>query len=269
MLNTDLDGTLLDNARALSEVNRAALEALGREGIVRVVATGRSLFSAHRAIDAGTPIDYLVFSSGAGTVSWPDGELIAAHGLDAERTSVVADTLRLLDCDFMVQSPAPGSHVFRYHRSSRGNTDFEARLSAYRAHATPLRAEPGEASQFVVVHPERGGVAMFDTLVEALPGFNVVRTTSPLDHASVWVEVFAPGVSKAAGCQAIARRHGIDADDTLAVGNDWNDVDLLDWAATSFVVDNGPVELKARHGAVASNDNHGVAEAIDRWRRRR
>ena len=80
MLVTDLDGTLLDARQRLSEVNRDALEASSRAGVLRVVATGRSLYAARKVIDAGFPIDYLVYSSGAGTVSWPSGE--AFHGQD-------------------------------------------------------------------------------------------------------------------------------------------------------------------------------------------
>ncbi len=53
--------------------------------------------------------------------------------------------------------------------------------------------------------------------------------------------------------------------DTMAIGNDYNDLDLLDWAAQSFVVDNAPVDLKCRFQQVGSNNNGGVAEAVNHW----
>jgi hydroxymethylpyrimidine pyrophosphatase-like HAD family hydrolase len=49
------------------------------------------------------------------------------------------------------------------------------------------------------------------------------------------------------------------------VGNDFNDLDLLEWAQTRFVTANAPPELKERFPTVASNDRCGVAEAIARW----
>jgi hydroxymethylpyrimidine pyrophosphatase-like HAD family hydrolase len=49
------------------------------------------------------------------------------------------------------------------------------------------------------------------------------------------------------------------------VGNDYNDLDLLGWSATRFVVANAPRELRARFPTVASNNDGGVAEAADRW----
>jgi len=45
------------------------------------------------------------------------------------------------------------------------------------------------------------------------------------------------------------------------VGNDYNDLDLLEWAGKSYVVENAPTDLKARFPAVASNNHGGVAEA--------
>lgn len=57
--------------------------------------------------------------------------------------------------------------------------------------------------------------------------------------------------------------------DTMAVGNDYNDVDLLEWAAHGFIVDNAPDDLKCRFQQVGSNNNGGVAEAVNRWRESR
>ena len=57
----------------------------------------------------------------------------------------------------------------------------------------------------------------------------------------------------------------IDKAHVLAVGNDYNDLDLLEWAGTAFLVDNAPDMLKNRCVSVASNDQGGVSEAIHLW----
>ena len=54
---SDLDGTLLDSSARLSPRNRSTLQSLGDQGVVRVVATGRSLHSARLVLDDGFPID--------------------------------------------------------------------------------------------------------------------------------------------------------------------------------------------------------------------
>ncbi|MCP4045415.1 MAG: HAD hydrolase family protein, partial [Gammaproteobacteria bacterium] len=63
----------------------------------------------------------------------------------------------------------------------------------------------------------------------------------------------------------LASRLDTDPADIMAIGNDYNDLDLLEWAQQSFVVENAPIELKSRFQQVASNDNGGVAEAVEHW----
>ena len=74
-----------------------------------------------------------------------------------------------------------------------------------------------------------------------------------------------PGVSKSGTVAFLAERHGVTAERTLAIGNDYNDVDLLEWAGRSYVTANAPEDLKERFPVVKGNDHGGVAEAIRRW----
>ena len=97
---------------------------------------------------------------------------------------------------------------------------------------------------------------------EALPGLSVIQTTSPLDHTSTWIELFHPDVSKSSTAAWLAAELNVDPMDTMAIGNDYNDQDLLAWAADSFVVENAPSDLRARFQTVASNNDCGVAEAV-------
>jgi hydroxymethylpyrimidine pyrophosphatase-like HAD family hydrolase len=48
----------------------------------------------------------------------------------------------------------------------------------------------------------------------------------------------------------------------LAVGNDYNDIDLLHWADLACVVGNAPADLRARYTSVGSNDEGGFSQAV-------
>jgi hydroxymethylpyrimidine pyrophosphatase-like HAD family hydrolase len=48
----------------------------------------------------------------------------------------------------------------------------------------------------------------------------------------------------------------------VAVGNDYNDRDLLEWAHQAYVVANAAASLKRRYTVVASNDDQGFAQAM-------
>ena len=266
MVVTDLDGTLLDSRGELSAANRATLEALGGRGVVRVVATGRNLYSALRTLPADMPIDYLVFASGAGTLEWSSRELLDARHLDEPQALAAARHMVTLGLDFMLHAGVPDNHRFWYHRTRLDNADFERRLGRYEDHAEawPEELPAGPFSQLLAVQAPDCSVTHEDLSV-ALRPLNVIRATSPLDHRSCWFEVFAHGVSKASGAAAVLERHGVTHDRVLAIGNDFNDEELLAWAACPVVVANAPGELLGRYAGVASNDEDGFTEAVDAW----
>ena len=281
MVVTDLDGTLLDSNASLSEGNRDTLHRLGEQGVLRVVATGRNLYSARLAIAPDMPIDYLVFASGAGTVAWPDGELLDAQHLDDGPAYDAAAHLLALGLDFMLHGAVPNNHWFWYCRTgggANGSADFERRLKRYEAFCEPLPtswnsgaqdARPrGPFSQLLAVQPldsPQDPDTLHAKLRAALAPLNVIRATSPLDHQSAWFEVFANNVSKATGAQGLRCRYGLNESAVLAVGNDYNDEEMLSWATHSAVVANAPDKLRARYRTYSSNDADGFSDAVSAW----
>lgn len=263
MVATDLDGTLLDSHSRLDGRNRATLHALGQVNAIRVVATGRSLYSARRVLPPDFPIDYLVFASGAGIIEWQTGALLAAHHLARDHARQASEVLMARELDFMLHEAVPDSHYFYAHRAGPDNDDFERRIARYAPFARDWsRAfECGGLSQLLAVEPVREQ-SQYQAVVEDLADLKVIRTTSPLDGRSCWIEIFPRAVSKALACEWVAERHALAAMDCIAVGNDFNDVDLLDWAGKAFVVANAPAPLRTRYRTVASNDGSGFSEAV-------
>ena len=274
LVTTDLDGTLLGPDHTLGSRDAAALRQLGRDGVIRVVATGRSLRAAERVLDPGFPIDYLVVSSGAGVLDWPARRILRDHRFEVAEAEQVTRVLDGLGVDFMAHSPVPDDHRFRYVRARRVNPDFERRVGRYDEFA--IRWEVSEdgggiapsaaACQFVAIVGAHEA-ALVDRARAALPEFEVVRSTSPLDGRSIWVEVRPPGVGKAPAVAWIAARHRLDAERTAAVGNDYNDSGMLAWSANAFVVGNAPAELRERYRVVSPNDAGGFSEVVEALRR--
>ncbi len=268
MVVTDLDGTLLDSSSRLSPGNRETLDELAVAGIIRVVATGRSLWSALKAIDPGTPLDYLVFASGAGIVDWPGLELLHARHLPRNQALEAASMLRELGCDFMLHHSVPDNHRFWYHRGESLNPDFDRRLQRYHEHYEPWPDSdpaPDSFSQLLVIqHPQAEGVDQ-SLLRETMAPLSVIRTTSPLDHCSPWFEIFPSQVSKASGIQWLIERHGVEPASVLVIGNDFNDLEMLEWAEQAQVVANAPAELRRRFATVADNDQDGFSVAVRNW----
>lgn len=269
----DFDGTLLRSDGSFHPADLAALAALGEEGVLRVVATGRSPFSLRRAL-AGRrlPVDRLVLSSGA-ALAGPDAErLLEWTNLAAADVARAAAVLEGEGLDYMIHSPFPDNHHFAWRAAGPGTPDFLRRIRLYPDHSRPLLEPPsgfGPAAQLLGVAAGAGAEAVYDRVREALPGLSVIRATSPIDHASLWIEVFPGHVSKSGAVARLAAREGARAGESLAIGNDWNDLDLLRWAGTAYVVANAPADLRAEFPVVAGHDDGGVAEAIRRWREAR
>ena len=158
--------------------------------------------------------------------------------------------------------------MFAYLRSNDGNTDFERRIELYKQFAIPLEDAAGDfgpATQLLAVVPPRNAKSALDKIRAAMTDFNVIQTTSPLDGKSTWIEIFPCTVSKSQTAAWLAEELQIGERHIASVGNDYNDLDLLEWTVCSYLVDNAPADLKSRFALVASNNNGGVAEAVCRW----
>ncbi len=265
---TDLDGTLLRSDRTVAEPVLSCLRRLGELGIARVIATGRSLFSFNTVAAAGLPVDFVIFSTGAGVTDYPHGKILRSVSMETGDVRRAFEALRALELDFMVQRPIPDSHVFGYVGSNSSNPDFERRIALYSRFAFPWDGDIerfGPATQLVAIVPPDRAQEALRSVRRKLAALTVIQTTSPLDGQSTWIEIFPSGVSKSSTADWLASKLGASRHKALAVGNDFNDLDLLEWARTRFVVANAPPELTQRFPVVASNNDDGVAEAIATW----
>jgi Cof subfamily protein (haloacid dehalogenase superfamily) len=264
----DFDGTLLRSDRSFSNADLKALSQLDALGIVRVIATGRSIYSLNTVSISDLPVDFIIFSSGAGIIQHPGGNIIRKVSLEAHEVNRAIAVLQADNLDFMVQRPIPDNHVFGYFESTPDNEDFKRRIELYSQFAFPLDENSdgfGPATQLIAILPPGDSQPALDDIRKKLPDFNIIQTTSPLDGQSIWIEVFPPNVSKSHAVAWLTAEFGLDSAQTLSIGNDYNDLDLLDWTANSFVVENAPDDLKDRFPVVASHNESGVAEAVQRW----
>jgi len=266
---TDLDGTLLRTDGTFSYRDLEALESLGRRGIKTAVATGRSLYSFRNSPGAKLPVDYVIFTTGAGIVTQPEHKLLFRLNLTIEMVTRAMVFMKNSALDFMLHHPVPDNHKYVYRQVNRHNQDFDSRISRYREFGQALESMQdkgfGEAAQFLAVVPCNMTRDALTEMRNGLPFLSVIRATSPLDHKSTWIECFHADVSKGKTAAWLANTLNVDPVDTMAVGNDYNDQDLLEWATHAYVVENAPVELKKQFQQVASNNNAGVAEAVNRW----
>lgn len=262
MFVTDYDGTLASTSGFVSLANIDALERLGEKGIVRVIATGRSLFSLFQVIDFTFPVDYVIFSSGLGIINLKTKKIRSKSTLEKSDTKLIMKWLSQNGYNFMLHKAPPDNHRFYAYTAEYEHDDFQRRLAHYMRLDVKLLVDPPElASQFVVICNDDEG--HFQHIQSAFNNFKVIRTTSPFDGISLWVEIFPYDVSKAHGITEICNELSIESKNVHVVGNDFNDSDMLEWSVNSFVVENGSEALKQIYTVIPSNTDNGIAFLIN------
>ena len=260
---TDLDRTLLRDDNAISEKNLAALKNLKEKGIITVIATGRNIFSFRKVLNVDLPFSYLMFSSGCGIMDWKTQEVIYENHLIKQEVNKTLKIFLKHKVDFMLHEPVPENHRFQYKRVNMDNIDFERRIKLYKLFANPLKQINQQASQFIAIL-KPGSDRKFEEIKNEINFLKVIRATSPLDHKSIWLEVFPNGVSKGHSAEWLCKKLGIEQTQTISIGNDYNDIELLEWTAQSYVVENSPELLKKRFLIIKSNEEDGFAEVVEK-----
>ena len=69
------------------------------------------------------------------------------------------------------------------------------------------------------------------------------RTEYPARDLSI-LDLLPPGVSKGWALERLAARLGVDRKETMAIGDNWNDVDMLEWAGQGVMMGNAASELR-------------------------
>ncbi|MFH1197372.1 MAG: HAD family hydrolase [bacterium] len=261
---TDFDGTLANDESQVHEEDFRALEELGKHGIVRVIATGRNLYSVKKGLGENFPVDYVILSCGAAIVNWKTKEVIFKRDLNSEQIIRIKDIFDSDRVNYTIQKPAPDNHHFYYKVFAEGNPDFMRRLNVYKDFIQPITADlvVEEATEFLTVL-NFDELEIFEMLKSKLDFVNVIRTTSPTDHQSIWMEVFAAGVSKGSAAEWLCNHLGIPQEQSMSIGNDYNDIELLEWTRHSYVVGNAHGNLTERFNTTTSNNENGFSTAVN------
>ncbi|HLL75059.1 MAG TPA: HAD family hydrolase [Pyrinomonadaceae bacterium] len=279
LLALDLDGTLLDSRGRIPERNRAAIERARSRGVRVALVTGRRFRDARPlALELGLDVP-LVAHNGALTKHAETLETVAVHLLPLEAARETLRVGREYGADALVSDDHEGAGLLVYdHIDERDRP-----LAEYIRWATRIHGE--EASRAILqvesledyldhapVHISFSGThrrteKLARRLADELGGAVRLMTTlyPRLDFGLI--DVIHPDVSKGTGLKAVADEYSLTAADVMAVGDNHNDREMLEWAGTRVVVSNAEPPLFRLEGvhATASNDECGVAAAVEKF----
>lgn len=268
LLATDIDGTLLNPQFQISERDLDALRRAHSSGIEIVLVTGRRhSFALPIAKQLGFDL-WLISSNGAVTRS--------LSGETFHRDLMPAHTCRQL-CEAMLEFR--GNTVLTFDKEVKGAIVLE-RLEEIGA---SIRRWIEKNMQFIeyVVPIERslvedpvqtmfcGTMARMNLALQALERaglkgkVTILRTEYPLRDLSM-IDVLNAGCSKGHALERWARHRGYSRDEVMAVGDNHNDVEMLEFAGHPVIMGNACEELRARGWRVTlGNEACGVAAAVE------
>lgn len=267
MVVTDLDGTLLQNDHTISKRDNETLEMLGRLNICRVAATGRNLFKVRQVLTEKSPFDYIILSSGAGIMDWKSQTLIKTLSIPAEETGQIINFLINRKQNFKVSRELPDNHNFAWWQSY-DCPELTRYVTYHRLLGKEEMIDPEKpfiSSQVLMFFPSSSDKfgTLKEKILKAFPDLSIIRTTSPLSTDYTWMEIFPKGVSKAQGIQDLCKLTGILRENTLSIGNDYNDMEMLDFTQHSYVVDNAPGDLKLKYLISLAHHQDGFSYAVN------
>lgn len=256
---TDVDQTLLTSEHKLSPRNERALRQAMAQGITVILATGKSRPSAEaviRQLALDTPGVYL---QGLAIYN-ADGTIRHERTLDP---AVAAQVIALTEDD--------GHTVIAYCRDrifmGRPRERWHQMLVNYHE-PTPEPVESlaehlnGTAVNKMVVFCEQEVIGALRERLEAHLG----DSATLVQAVNNMLEIVPPGSSKGRGLKRLLDDLGIPAEHVLAIGDGENDVEMLQLAGIGAAVGNAADVAKAAADVVvATNDEDGVAEAIERF----
>ncbi|HEY1575534.1 MAG TPA: Cof-type HAD-IIB family hydrolase [Terracidiphilus sp.] len=278
----DIDGTLLPTfSQTISRRNAEALRAAQQAGITVAIATGRRTAYTEPLLEGlGLRADMPLITSNGAVTRTLGGEPLDRSHLRAEVARGLCSVLRPF-----------GTLVFTFDMVGRGELILEDFEQAHQRIALWVEAnrdaievvQPLEKALDDGNDPIQGMVTggldrmrLAEKALKASPwssSCESVRTEYPARDLSI-VDLLPPGVSKGWALERLAQRLGIDRKETMAIGDNWNDVNMLEWAGQAVLMGNAAQDLRTMAKTngwkqAPPNDEDGVAVTLERALERR
>nr|WP_311966399.1 HAD hydrolase family protein [Arsenicicoccus cauae] len=255
MVCLDIDGTTINHARELSPAVQEAVQAVADAGVHVVVATGRACVATMPIIRAlGIEQGRAVCSNGAVTLKL-DPHKRKGYKFTEVVTFDPGPSLRLLR-DKMPGALAAVEELGKGFKVNApfpdGELDGKIRVVGW----DELIDTP--ATRVTLRQPD----APVEDFLERVHAVGLHGVSYAVGF-SAWLDIAPEGVSKASALELVRRKLGVDPRDTVAVGDQRNDLEMLSWAARGVAMGNAPDEVKAAADEVTGHvDDDGLVPVL-------
>ena len=281
LLALDLDGTLLDSTGSIPEENRKAIREAEAAGVLVTIATGRRFRDA-RPLGLELELNAPLVSHNGALLKFADSlETVSAKLLDLATTKEIVRVGKRYGGDALVSTDPNGNGTMLYDRVSDHNIPLKKYLRwAENLHGGSAGRECVEhvanleevLNNHEVVHISFSGgcdamSAMLSFLNHELGNSVTILPTIYPHMDFTLIDILPPDTTKGTGLEKLAEIDGIGPENVMAIGDNFNDLGMLEFAGTPVVMGNADAKLLERSEfyKTDTNNNGGVAAAIRRF----
>ena len=266
MLFMDLDGTLLNDAKQITEGNRVALEQALERGHGVIITTGRPLKSAMdqaHMLGMDRPGCYLIAYNGAVIYDWTAEKQIFCRSLPYEAVYKVFD-----------QALTQNEHIQTYDTwkvlvEQRGDDEAVRRyckligmeFDVIEDVRKDLKEAPVKC--LVINYEEKSGLDKIQAWIRG----NMHEEVDCFFSCNQYLEVVPKGMSKGEAVKMLCQMMGVEITEAVAVGDAANDLSMIETAGIGVAMANATDEVKAVANYITTRDNNhdGIAEVVERF----
>jgi Cof subfamily protein (haloacid dehalogenase superfamily) len=255
LIISDLDGTLLNADREVSDRTAAVLERATAAGARVVIATGRPVRFVRHLRDR-IHASIALCANGAMVVDLDSGDLLHSHLLDGQRVIALAGELRAAGAEFAIAAEG----LTEVGMLAEEHYPFIHLDDSQRVPLATLAAAPMVK---LLIRPSEGH---HDEVLRVLAEHYADVLLATSSGVAGLVEVSLAGISKGTVIDGLAQEWGIAPEHAIAFGDQPNDLDMLRWAGWGVAMENADPVVKAEANEVAPHhDDDGVAQVLERW----
>ena len=253
---SDLDGTMLPDGNVVSAENIGAVRRATEAGVVVTIATGR-MFEAALPVAQALGVDVPIISYNGGLIKSPSGRVYEEHTIDA---ALAHDIIAFCQArDWYIQTYSGG--VLRYAAACDESRFYEnsQKITGEAVGWDGMFAHTAGNCKLLLVTAGCDVTLTRSEAVLAAFGDRVDVTRS----ADCLIEIVPKGISKESALTSLAAKLGIAIEETMAIGDAYNDLPMLKAAGKSVAMGNAFPEVKeeADYETLSCTEN-GLAAAI-------
>lgn len=264
----DIDRTLLDDTRRVSERNLTALRALGQQDITIALCSGRDLPSTRAISDPLGMQCWLVVQNGSLVID-PDGRAVYTCSLAPPVANRALEVLERHELACVVYELYPRAHHVWWQEGAKaapGMLEFRVSHGAIVTTVRSIRSILTKPVSHLEVFDDAQKVLNADESFRADPEVVAITNLSSSQKGAALMGIYPVGTAKERALEQVVAALGILPADVMAVGDNLNDIGMVRWAGVGVMVGNAPQEALAAADWVApTNNESGVAAAIERF----